>query len=104
MNTNLQKIHTTKGSGMLSEARRYKNATSRHTRIRDRIILTNMYYTLQKAAAILGQEEQTFHNIKIIMTHIKNTTDKVHSAVDSLRIMLPEDGPVRPKHVAPTQQ
>jgi hypothetical protein len=54
-----------------------------------------------KAAAIWGQEEQTFHNIKIIMTHIKNTIKKAHSAVDSLKSGLPEDGPVRPKHVAP---
>jgi hypothetical protein len=35
------------------------------------------------------------------MMHIKTITDKVHSAVDSLKSVLPEDGPVRPKHVAP---
>jgi hypothetical protein len=35
-----------------------------------------MYYTLLRAAAIVGYEEQTSHNIKIITTHIKNMTDK----------------------------
>jgi hypothetical protein len=33
------------------------------------------------------------------MTYFKSTTDNVHSAVDSL-IVTPEDGPMRPKHVA----
>jgi hypothetical protein len=29
-----------------------------------------------------------------------NITDQVHSAVDSFKNMLPEDGPMRLKHVA----
>jgi hypothetical protein len=37
--------------------------------------------------------------IIIITTYFKSTIDNVDSAVDSL-IVLPEDGPVRPKHVA----
>jgi hypothetical protein len=33
-------------------------------------------------------------------TYFKSTIDKVHSAVDSLKNVLPEDGPVWPKHAA----
>jgi hypothetical protein len=50
----------------------------------------------------MGQEEHTTHNIKIT-THIKNTIDKVHSGVGSLKSVLPEDGPVRSKHIAPNR-
>jgi hypothetical protein len=34
------------------------------------------------------------------MTYLKSTIDKVHSAVDSLKNVLPEDGPVWLKRVA----
>jgi hypothetical protein len=44
---------------------------------------------------VWGWEEQTSHNIKIIMMHVKNTIDKVHNTVDPLKSMLPEDGPTR---------
>jgi hypothetical protein len=35
----------------------------------------------------------------IITTYFKSTIDKVHSIVDSLKKVLPEDGHVWPKHV-----
>jgi hypothetical protein len=41
-----------------------------------------------RTVAIRGYEEQASHNIKIIKTHI-------------IKCALPENGPVRPKHVAP---
>jgi hypothetical protein len=55
-----------------------------------------------KRAAIQGYKEQTFHNIIIMTMHIKKTIEQSAQCSGLLgKAYCPEDGPVRPKHVAP---